>query len=44
MWVKPDWRLDPYPPLFGHPRNECQVWLIETVASFATFEQRKMDG
>ena len=26
-WTKPDWRLDPQPPLFGHPENECLVWL-----------------
>jgi hypothetical protein len=25
-WNAPDWRLDPQPPLFGHPTNECLVW------------------
>jgi hypothetical protein len=25
-WAKPDWRLDPQPDLFGHPRNHCLVW------------------
>jgi hypothetical protein len=25
-WPKPDWRLDPQPSFFGHPKNDCLVW------------------